>query len=70
MNTQLYEKTASELSSLLAEKKVSAVEVTQSFIDRTNSVEEKVGAYLHLSPDYSLSLARESDQRREKSVTK
>ena len=69
MNTQLYEKTASELSSLLAEKKVSAVEVTQSFIDRTNSVEEKVGAYLHLSPDYSLSLARESDQRREKSQT-
>ena len=69
MSTHLYEKTASELSSLLAEKKVSAVEVTQSFIDRTNSVEEKVGAYLHLSPDYSLSLARESDQRREKSQT-
>ena len=69
MSTQLYQKTASELSSLLKEKKISAVEATQSFIDRTNEVEDKVSAYLHRSPEHALSLANASDKRRVKGQT-
>ena len=69
MSTHLYQKTASELSTLLEEKKVSAVEVTQSFIDRTNAVEDRVCAYLHRSPEHALSLAKASDKRRQSGDT-
>lgn len=43
---KLYEKTAAELSDMLRAKECSAVELCKDIIERTNAVEDKVGAYV------------------------
>ena len=48
---ELFEYTASQLSGMLREKKVSAAEVTQSVLDRIEAVDEKVKVYLTVTGD-------------------
>ena len=59
----LYEKTIHELSSMLKNKEVSSVEITQSVLDRIDKVEDKVGAYITVSGESALESAKEVDKK-------
>ena len=59
--TELWERTAAELASLIASKEVSAGEVAESCIARTNEVEGDVLSYLTLTPDTARGKAAEVD---------
>ena len=61
---ELYEMTAADLSRLLQNGEVSAVEVAQSFIGRIEDVEPLVRAFLTLTPVEALQEARQVDRRR------
>jgi aspartyl-tRNA(Asn)/glutamyl-tRNA(Gln) amidotransferase subunit A len=56
---ELYELTAHELSDLLREKKVGAVEITRSLLDRIEKVDAKVGSYITVCRDRAIEKARE-----------
>jgi aspartyl-tRNA(Asn)/glutamyl-tRNA(Gln) amidotransferase subunit A len=58
---ELWEKTASELAALIASKEVSAAEVAESCIARTNEVEGDVLSYLTLTPEAARAKATEVD---------
>ena len=60
----LTRKTATELGRLLAEREVSAEEVTRAHLDRIAEVEPKVHAFLHVDAEGALAAAREVDARR------
>lgn len=60
---QLYEKTAYELRELLLKKEISAVELTNSFIERIESVEQDVGSYVTLTKDKALEKAKQVDEK-------
>lgn len=62
----LYEKTASELSSMLKSKEISSVELTESVFDRIESVEDKVNAYVTLNKEQALETAKTVDEKRAK----
>jgi len=59
--TELWERTAADLASLIASKEVSATEVAESCIARTNEVEGEVLSYLTLTPDAARGAAAEVD---------
>lgn len=61
---ELFEMTALELSRLLQQGKISAVEVTRSFLERTEAVEPLVRAYLTREPEAALAAAGAVDERR------
>lgn len=48
---ELYQLTVHEMSDLIRSKKVSAVELTQSVLDRINAVETKVQSYITVLGD-------------------
>ena len=56
----LYEKTAAELSELLANKEISAVELAQDVFARTKAVEDKVQGYVTVAEESALAQAGES----------
>jgi aspartyl-tRNA(Asn)/glutamyl-tRNA(Gln) amidotransferase subunit A len=58
----LYEKTAAELGRMLASKEVSAVEVASAFVDRAQSLEPEIGAYLTGSDQIDWKTQAESAQ--------
>ncbi len=60
----LYEKTASELSVMLANKEISAVELAKDVFARTKAVEDKVQGYVTLSEDSALKQAEMVDLKR------
>ncbi|MEM8549207.1 MAG: Asp-tRNA(Asn)/Glu-tRNA(Gln) amidotransferase subunit GatA [Verrucomicrobiota bacterium] len=62
--SDIIRKTAAELSAMLAAKDVSAVEVMQAFITRTQAVEERVKAFNSYDSDFALAQAKASDARR------
>lgn len=64
MKSQLYQLSATELSQLLQSKKTSSEEVTRSFIENTERLEGKLHSFISYDPEYTLSQARASDQRR------
>jgi aspartyl-tRNA(Asn)/glutamyl-tRNA(Gln) amidotransferase subunit A len=59
--TELWERTAADLASLIATKEVSAAEVAESCIARTDEVEGEVLSYLTLTPDAARAKAAEVD---------
>jgi len=59
--TELWERTAADLASLIASKEVSAAEVAESCIARTNEVEGEVLSYLTLTPEAARAKAAEVD---------
>jgi aspartyl-tRNA(Asn)/glutamyl-tRNA(Gln) amidotransferase subunit A len=61
---KIYEHTAADLSRLLQDKKVSAVEVVQGFLDRIEMVEPKIRAFITQTPETALETAREVDRKR------
>lgn len=64
LKLNLYEKTASELSSMLKSKEISSVELTESVFDRIESVEDKVNAYVTLNKEQALETAKAVDEKR------
>ncbi|HKM32631.1 MAG TPA: Asp-tRNA(Asn)/Glu-tRNA(Gln) amidotransferase subunit GatA [Oscillospiraceae bacterium] len=57
----LYKKTATELSSMLRDKKCSAIEITEAVFSRIDAVEDKVDAYITICKDESLEKAKQVD---------
>jgi len=60
----LYEKTAAELSGMLAKKEISAVELVKDVFARTRATEDKVQGYITLTEETALAKAEEVDKRR------
>lgn len=61
---ELMKKTAAELSAMLEQKEVSAVELAKAAFARTAEVDEKVGAYLTVAEDTAFAAAEAVDRRR------
>lgn len=61
---ELYKKTASELSELLAKKEISAVELTRDVLARTEAVDGKVGGYITVASETALKQAEAVDAKR------
>ena len=55
--------TAHELHDLIRDRKVSAREVTQAVLNRIDAVEDKVKAYVTITPEIALQAATEIDAR-------
>ncbi len=60
---ELYELTIHELHEKLKKREVSSVEATQACLDRIEAVEEKVHAFITVTPEEALKAAAEADQR-------
>lgn len=65
----IFYKDAAELSSMLSKGEISSLELTKAVIERTDSVEPKVGAFLFQDPEDALEMAKKSDERRAKGET-
>ncbi len=61
---ELYQKTASELSTMLKAKEVSSVELTKALLARTDAVEDKVQGYVTVTRESALAQAEAVDQKR------
>lgn len=59
---KLYEYNAYELSDMIAQKKISSVELTESILDRVDEVDGKINAYLRTDREMSLKMAAEADR--------
>ena len=59
----LYEKSASELSEMLRNKKISSTELTNSVFERIEKVEDKVDAYTTIAKESALQTAKEIDEK-------
>lgn len=64
MSEEIFYKSAGELSAMLDRREISAVELAKIFIDRTKSVEPKIGAFISYDEADTIAQARESDERR------
>ncbi len=58
------DKSALEISEMLAAGQISSVEVTQAYLDRIATVDPGIHAYLHICPETALTQARQADERR------
>jgi aspartyl-tRNA(Asn)/glutamyl-tRNA(Gln) amidotransferase subunit A len=61
---ELYELTAHQASALLARGEISSVELTQAVLARTEQIDGRVKAYLHLFAEQALADAQEADRAR------
>jgi aspartyl-tRNA(Asn)/glutamyl-tRNA(Gln) amidotransferase subunit A len=61
-----YELTITEADSLLAEKKISSVELTRSCLERIERTEEALCSFISLDPDQALQTAEQADRRRDR----
>ena len=59
--TQLPFLSVAELSSLIRDRQVSPVEVTEAYLDRIDGLEPRVNAYLTLCPEEALEAARAAE---------
>lgn len=64
MSEEIYYRSASELSKALGCGEITSVELTQSIIDRTQSVDDKVGAFNSFDVEDAMAHAKASDERR------
>lgn len=62
--SELMNKTAAQLSEMLAQKQTSAVELTQAALDKTAAADKKVGAYITVAGEQALAAAKAIDERR------
>jgi aspartyl-tRNA(Asn)/glutamyl-tRNA(Gln) amidotransferase subunit A len=67
---ELYELTVHELSDLIKDKKVSAVEITKSFLDRIEKIDSKVGSYLSVLGEDAVKRAMEVQVKIDKGEAK
>jgi len=61
---ELYELTAHQAHELLRKGEISSVELTEGLIDRIVAVDNRIKAYITLTPELALEQAREADARR------
>ena len=61
---ELFQKTAAELSGMLKNKEISAVELTQDVFARTKAVDAKIGCYITLTEETALGQAAAVDAKR------
>ncbi len=61
--TELYDLTAHEACDLLDARRISSVELTRALLDRIARVEEKVKAYVTITPEEALRQAEAADRR-------
>jgi aspartyl-tRNA(Asn)/glutamyl-tRNA(Gln) amidotransferase subunit A len=61
--TDLHELTAAELTRLLRDKKTTSADITRSFLERIDSVEPKVNAFITVTPELALEMAEDADRR-------
>lgn len=59
---KLHTLTVFELHKLLKEKKISSVEAVQSFLERINLVDDKIKAFITVTPDDALLQAKKADK--------
>ena len=59
-------KSAYELSEQLKNKEISSEELTRSYLDRINEVEDKVGSYVTVCEEDAIKTAKNIDERRAK----
>ena len=64
MNGSCVFKSVSELSQQLADNEITAVELTQQFIERKRQIDDRIKAFLFLDEEKSLREAEASDKRR------
>ncbi|MBL4576369.1 MAG: Asp-tRNA(Asn)/Glu-tRNA(Gln) amidotransferase subunit GatA, partial [Opitutaceae bacterium] len=64
MSERLYYKTASELSTMLEKKSISAIDLTKDVLNRIHEVDDRVKAVTHLDEVDALAQATASDERR------
>jgi len=57
---ELFEQTANELAALLERRRISAGELTGSVLQRIEAVESRVKAYITLTPEIALDMARQA----------
>ncbi|PTY06563.1 Asp-tRNA(Asn)/Glu-tRNA(Gln) amidotransferase GatCAB subunit A [Opitutaceae bacterium EW11] len=69
MSSDLHYKTATELTELLADKKLSSVELMKSVIDRTKAVDGRVKAFNSYDEKDALAQAKASDDRRARGLS-
>ena len=55
--------TIHEAGQLLAEGKISSVELTQAFLERIEAHDQKIGAFITVDSDLALAQARKADER-------
>lgn len=70
MKHDLVFKTATQLSNLLETKEISSVELTQAFIDRAQSKDSSLQAFLVKNENHALTQAKASDERRQQGQTR
>jgi aspartyl-tRNA(Asn)/glutamyl-tRNA(Gln) amidotransferase subunit A len=63
---ELYKYTAHELKELIKTQQVKVLDVTKSYVDRINNIDDKLGAYLYNGSEEALNAAKELDARIEK----
>jgi aspartyl-tRNA(Asn)/glutamyl-tRNA(Gln) amidotransferase subunit A len=61
---ELYELTAHQASTLLDRGEISALDLTQALLDRTERLDGALKAYLHVMANQALDAAREADRKR------
>jgi aspartyl-tRNA(Asn)/glutamyl-tRNA(Gln) amidotransferase subunit A len=61
---ELYSLTIHEAQQKLRQGEITAVELTESVLERIEAVEDQVGAYISLQADLALHMARLADERR------
>lgn len=62
MADKIYELTAHEIADLIAKKEVSAVEAAESYIERINSVDDRVKSYVTTTAELTLEQAKAVDE--------
>ncbi len=64
MSEEIFYKSVSELDAMLDARQISSRELTMAFIERTKSVEDRVGAFISFDEQATLKSAELSDARR------
>ena len=65
----LVEKSAGELAELLSGGEISAAEIAREYLDRIESLNPAINAYITVDGERALKEAAESDDRRRKGMT-
>jgi len=62
----MFTKTVSELSAALAAKTISSVELTQAYLDRIKTFDDKLNCFITVCEKEALAQAKQADERRAK----
>jgi aspartyl-tRNA(Asn)/glutamyl-tRNA(Gln) amidotransferase subunit A len=62
----ILDRTITEMRNLLRNREVSAVELTSFYLERTRHFDDELKAFLRMTEDYAMEMARDADRRMEK----